>query len=146
MLKYTKERVLTNLNDIDAVIEMDTPATASFGHNGMFTLSEAFLSHNNDSREPIFSGIEATQTSGTYRLLFNEKNHEVVDKVLIDVDKKLDAIGNWNDASVHYRYITKDEIEASGKNYQAQGKSFWQEHYKLMSVTLPEVVDTNRFD
>jgi hypothetical protein len=98
MLKSTKQRFLTNLNDIYAVIEMETPATENFGHNGMFTLREAFLSYKDDSGEPIFSGIEVTQTSGTYRLIFNEKNHEAVDKILIDVDEKLDAIGNWNDA------------------------------------------------
>jgi hypothetical protein len=39
-----------------------------------------------------------------------------------------------------------DDVEVSGKNAQAQGKSFWQEHYKLMSGTIPEVVDTNMFD
>jgi hypothetical protein len=36
MLKSTKQRVLTNLNEIDAVIKMETPETATFGHNGMF--------------------------------------------------------------------------------------------------------------
>jgi hypothetical protein len=137
MLKYTKQRVLTNLNDIDAVIEMETPATANFGHIGIFTLREAFLSYKDDSREPIFSGIEATQTSSTYPLLFNEKNHEAEDKILIDVDKKIDAIGNWNDTSAHYRYITMDDVEVSGRNAQAQRKSFWQEHYKLMSDIIP---------
>jgi hypothetical protein len=65
MLKSTKQRVLTNLNDIDAVIEAETPATANFGHKGMFTLHKACLSYKDDSREPIFSGIDATQTSGT---------------------------------------------------------------------------------
>jgi hypothetical protein len=30
MLKSTKQRVLTNLNDIDAIIEMETPKTATF--------------------------------------------------------------------------------------------------------------------
>jgi hypothetical protein len=29
MLKSTKQRVLTNLNDIDAIIEMETPETAT---------------------------------------------------------------------------------------------------------------------
>jgi hypothetical protein len=128
MLKSTKQRVLTNLNDIDTVIEMETPATATFGHNGMFTLREAFLSYKDDSGEPIFSGIEATQTGGTYCLLFNENNHKAVDTILIDVDAKLDAIGNWNDASVNYRYIIMDDVEVSGQNAQAQGKSFWEEH------------------
>jgi hypothetical protein len=146
MLKSTKKRVLTNLNDIDAVIEMETPETATFGHNGMFTLRETFLSYKDDEGEPIFSAIEATQTSGTYRLLFNDNNHAAVDKILTDIDEKLKAIGNWDDASVHYRYITMDDVEVSGKNAQAQGKSFWQEHYKLMSGIIPEVVDTNMFD
>jgi hypothetical protein len=146
MLKSTKQRVLTNLNDINAVIKMETPDTAYFGHNGMFTLQEAFLSYKDDAGEPIFSAFEATQTSGTYRLLFNDNNHEAVDNILIDVNEKFDAIGNWNDASVHYRYITMNDVEVSGQNAQAQGKSFWQEHYKLMSGTIPEVVDTNKFD
>jgi hypothetical protein len=39
-----------------------------------------------------------------------------------------------------------DDVEVSGKNAQTQGTSFWQEHYKLMSRTIPEVVDTNMFD
>jgi hypothetical protein len=146
MLKLTKQRVLTNLNDIDAVIKMETPETATSGHNGMFTLREAFLSYKDDAREPIFSAIEAIQTSGIYRLLFNDNNHAAIDKILTDIDEKLEAIGNWDDASVHYRYITMDDVEVSGKNAHAQGKSFWQEHYKLTSGTILEVVDTNMFD
>jgi hypothetical protein len=66
--------------------------------------------------------------------------------ILTDIDEKLEAIGNWDDASVHCRYITMDDVEVSGKNAQAQGKSFWQEHYKLTSGTILEVVDTNMFD
>jgi hypothetical protein len=137
MLKSTKQRVLTNLNDIDTVIEMETPATANFGHTGLFRLREAFLSYKDDSREPIFSGIEAAQTGGTYRLLFDENNHKAVDTILIDIDAKLNAIENWNNASVHYRYIKMDDVEVSGQNAQAQGKSFWGEHFKLMSGTIP---------
>jgi hypothetical protein len=37
-------------------------------------------------------------------------------------------------------------MNISGKNAQAQGKSFLQEHYKLMSGTTRKLVDTNRFD
>jgi hypothetical protein len=98
-----------------------------------------------DAGEPIFSAIGATQTSGTYRLLFNDNNHEAIDKIMLDVDEKLEAIGNWDDALVHYRYITMDDVEVSGQNAQAQGKSFWQEHNKLMSGTIMDVVDTNKF-
>jgi hypothetical protein len=29
---------------------------------------------------------------------------------MIDIDEKLEAIGNWYDASVHYRYITIDDV------------------------------------
>jgi hypothetical protein len=39
-----------------------------------------------------------------------------------------------------------NDVEVSGQNNQAQGKSFWQEHYMLMSGMIPEVVDTNKFD
>jgi hypothetical protein len=63
-----------------------------------------------------------------------------VDTILVDIDE------NWNDAPVHYRYITVDDVEVSGQNAQAQGKSFWQDHNKLMKGTVPEVVHTHRFD
>jgi hypothetical protein len=66
--------------------------------------------------------------------------------ILTVIDEKLEAIGNWDDATVRYRYITMEDVEVSGKNAQAQGKSFWQEHYKLMSGTISEVVDTNMLD
>jgi hypothetical protein len=146
MLKSNKQRVLTNLNDIDAIVEMETPETAAFGHNGSFTLRGAFLSYKDDAGTSIFSAIEATQTGGTYRFLFNDNNRAAVDMILTDIDEKLEAIGNWDDATVHYRYITADDVEVSGKNAQAQAKLFWQEHYKLMSGTIPEVVDTQFFD
>jgi hypothetical protein len=51
MLKSTKQRVLTNFNDIDAIIEMETPETATFGHNEIFILREAFLSYKDDTGE-----------------------------------------------------------------------------------------------
>jgi hypothetical protein len=121
MLKSTKQRVLTNLSDIDAIIEMDTPETATFGHNGMFTLREAFLFHKDDAGEPMFSDIEATHTGGTYRLIFNDNNHAAVDMILADINDNLEAIGNWYDASVHYKYITMEDVEVSDKNAQAQG-------------------------
>jgi hypothetical protein len=124
MLKLTKQRVLTNLNDIDATIGMETPETATFGHNGLFTLREEFLSYKDDAGAPIFSAIEATQTGGTYRFLFNDNNHAAVDMILTDINENLEAIGNWDDAPVHCRYITMDDVEVSGKNAQAQGKSF----------------------
>jgi hypothetical protein len=146
MLKSTNQQVLTNLKNIDAIIEMEAPEKATFGHNGMFTVREAFLSYKDDAGEPILSDIEATQTGGTYLLLFNDNNHTAVDMILTDIDEKLKANENWDDASVHYRYITMEDVEVSVKNAQAQGKSFWQEHYKLMSGTITELVDTNMFD
>jgi hypothetical protein len=60
MLKSTKQRVLTNLNNIDAIIEMETPETATFGNNGLFTLREAFLSYKDDAGAPIRSATKAT--------------------------------------------------------------------------------------
>jgi hypothetical protein len=92
MLKSTKQRVLTNLNDIDAIIEMETPETATFGHNSSFNLREAFLSYKDDAGASIFSAIDATQTGGTYRLLFNGNNRAAVDMIRTDIDEKLEAI------------------------------------------------------
>jgi hypothetical protein len=103
ILKSTKQQVLTNLNVIDAIIEMETPETATFGHNGSFTLREAFLSYKDNAGASIFSAIEATQTGGTYRFLFNDNNRAAVDMILTEIDEKLEAIGNRDDAIFHYR-------------------------------------------
>jgi hypothetical protein len=81
----------------------------------MFTLRYAFLSYTDSSGEPVFSGIQATHTGGSYRLLFNEENSGMVDSILMDVDDKLNSIGNWEDGSVHYRYITLDDVEVTGQ-------------------------------
>jgi hypothetical protein len=90
------------------VIDMEILDTANFGEIGMFMLREEFLSYTDSSGDPVFSSIEATQTVGPYRLLFNEENSEMVDSILTDLDDKLNSIGNWEDGSVHYRYITLD--------------------------------------
>jgi hypothetical protein len=101
---------------------------ATFGNTGSFTLREAFLSYKDDAGASIFSAIEATQTGGTYRFLFNDNNLASVDMILTDIDEKLEAIRNWDGATVQYRYITTDDVEVTGKNAQAQGKYFLQEH------------------
>jgi hypothetical protein len=111
----------------------------------MFTLREAFLSYTDPSSEPIFTGIEAAQTEGMYHLLFNNKNGDLVDKIMLDIDAKLDSIGNWDDSQVHYRYITLDDVEVAGHKEQGQRKSFWQDHYKLMCGSIPDIVHTNTF-
>jgi hypothetical protein len=94
MLKTTKKRVVTHLNDIDMVIDMEISDTANFGEIGMFVLQEAFLSYTDSSGDPIFSDIEATQASAAYSLLFNKENSELVDSILADVDAKPNAIVN----------------------------------------------------
>jgi hypothetical protein len=39
--------------------------------------------------------------------------------ILADIDEKLEAIRNWVDATVHFIYITTDDVEVSGKKAQA---------------------------
>jgi hypothetical protein len=95
------------------------------------------LYYTDSSDDPIFSGIEATQVGGSYGLLFNEENSEMVDSILTDVDDKLNSIGNWEDDPVHYIYITLDDVEVAGQNRQGQGKPFWQYHYMLTCGSIP---------
>jgi hypothetical protein len=70
----------------------------------------------------------------------------MVDSLLTDVDDKLNSIVNWEDGSVHYIYITVDDVKVAGQKGQGQGKSFWQDHYKLMCGSIPEVVHTQKFN
>jgi hypothetical protein len=56
-LKSTKQRVLTNLNDIYAIIDTETPETGTFGNNGSFTLREVFMSYKDNTGASIFSAI-----------------------------------------------------------------------------------------
>jgi hypothetical protein len=104
------------MNDISAIIKMETPETATVGHSGSFTLRKAFLSYKDDAGASNLNTIEAIQTGGTYRFIFNDNNCTAFDMILTDIDEKLEAIGNWDDATVHYKYITTDDDEVSGNN------------------------------
>jgi hypothetical protein len=43
--------------------------------------------------------------------------------ILTDIDEKLEAIGSWYDAPVHYRYITTDDVEVSGTLRHKENRS-----------------------
>jgi hypothetical protein len=43
---------------------------------------------------------------------------------MLDIDAKLDSIGNCDDSPVNYRYITFDDVEVAGYKEQGQAKSF----------------------
>jgi hypothetical protein len=103
-------------------------------------LQEVSLCYTNSSGDPVFSIIKATHTGGSYRLLFNEDNSEIVNSILTDVDEKLNSISNWEDGQVHCIYITLDDVEVAGQKGQGQGNTF------LMCGSIPEVVHKNTFD
>jgi hypothetical protein len=67
------------------------------------TLREMFMKHFNTRGDELFYSMENTNTSGVYRLLFDEKKVAQVDTLLATIDKSLDALGDWDNADAHLR-------------------------------------------
>jgi hypothetical protein len=137
ILKETKQRILQNLKYINEVVEMPLSKDISFSTDGAFMIREAFTCYKDKQGGPLFTANESTQTGGSYRFLFNEKDAVEVDKALLGIDAKLESIGSWNESNIHNRYITDDEVTVTGIHHKSQSSDFWQNHYKNMYGSIP---------
>jgi hypothetical protein len=63
----------------------------------------------------LIDAIEKTNTGGMYIFLFHDKNTELIDNMLNNLDATLDDIGTWGECDVHYRYMTAYPIGVVGR-------------------------------
>jgi hypothetical protein len=101
-LRSTKQRIVQNLNDIDCPIDIISDSGEEIDA-ATITLRDVFYQYKDSEGKQLIDAIENTNTGGTYRFLFHEKNTESIDNMLNNLDATLDEIGAWGECDVHYR-------------------------------------------
>jgi hypothetical protein len=79
------------------------------------SLCDEFYQYKDREGKKMIKAIEKTNTGGTYRFLFHEKNTESIDNMRNNLDAALDEIGAWGECDVHYRYMTAYPIGVVGR-------------------------------
>jgi hypothetical protein len=102
-LQSTKQRIVLNLNDIDDEINFETNDDVNMEGSGT-TIREMLMKHLDSKGNDLFHSMEHTNSSDVYRLLFDETNTEQVGTLLGTIDESLDAMGDWDNADLHYRF------------------------------------------
>jgi hypothetical protein len=91
----------------------------------------------------LIDAIEKTNTGGTYRFLFHEKNIELINNMLNNLDATLDEIGVWGECDVHYRYMTAYPIIVVGRVANYTPTAFWTTYLSSFKINgIPTEIDT----
>jgi hypothetical protein len=112
-LQTTKQRIVTNHNDIDEEIDLEVNDDIDMERAGT-TIREMFMKHLDNKGNALFHSMEHTNTYGVYRLLFDKTNTEQVDTMLTTIDESLNALGNWDNADTHLRYHSNEKVNIVG--------------------------------
>jgi hypothetical protein len=75
------------------------------------TIRELFIKHLDNKGNALLHSMEHTNTSGVYRLLFDETNTSQVDMRLATIDDSLDALRGWDNPDAHFRYHRNKKSE-----------------------------------
>jgi hypothetical protein len=74
-LQTTKKRIVCNLNDIDAEINLETHDDVNMKGSGN-TIREMFMKNLDNKGNAYLHSMEHTNNSDVYQLLFDESNTE----------------------------------------------------------------------
>jgi hypothetical protein len=89
-----------------------------------------FTKHLYNKGNALFHIMEHTNTSGVYRLLFDETNTEQVDTLLTAIYESLNALGNWDNADAHFRYHSNEKVNiVVGIQPRGKQSDFWKKHF-----------------
>jgi hypothetical protein len=103
-----------------------------------------FMKHLENKGNALFHSMENTNTYGVYRLLFDKTNMEQVDTLLANIDKSLDALGDWDNAYAHFRYKINEKVNIVGIQPRGKQSNFWKKHFAgFAKTTIPTVIDTS---
>jgi hypothetical protein len=107
------------------------------------TIRETFMKHLENKGNALFHIMEHTNTSGIYRLLFDETNTDQADTLLATIDGSLDALGDWDNAGAHFRYQNNEKMNIIGIQPRGKQSVFWKKHFEgFIKTTLPTVINT----
>jgi hypothetical protein len=143
-LQTTKEKIVRNLNDIDDETYLEVNDDVEMEGAGT-TIREMFMKHLDNKGNALFHGMEPTNTSGVYRLLFDETNTEQVDTLLTAIYESLNALGNWDNADAHFRYHSNEKVNiVVGIQPRGKQSDFWKKNFSgFVKTTIPTVIDTS---
>jgi hypothetical protein len=127
-LQTTKQRIVRNLNDIDAEINFETHDDVNMEGSGT-TIREMFMKQLDTKGNAWFHSMEHTNNSDVYRLFFYESNTEQVDTLLGTIDESLDAMGDRDNADYHYRYYSHEKLNIVGIQPRGEQSDFWKKHF-----------------
>jgi hypothetical protein len=143
-LQTTKQRIVKNLNDIDEEIDLEVKYDVDMDGAGT-TIREVFIKHPDNKSNALFDSMEHTNTSGVYRILFDETNTAQVDTLLATIDDSLNALGDWDNADAHFRNHSNKKVNIVVIQPQGEQSDFWKKHFAgFMKATLPTEIDTAR--
>jgi hypothetical protein len=141
-LKNTKQRIVRNLKNIDEEINLEVNSDVDMDGAGT-TIRETFMKHLDNRGNALFHSMEHTNTSGLYRLLFDETNAAQVDTLLATIDESLDALGNCDNADAHLRNHSNEKKKIVGIQPRGEHTDFWKKNFAgFVKATLPTDIDT----
>jgi hypothetical protein len=144
LLRSTKQCIVQNLNDIDCHIDKVT-GSAKDMDVATVTLLKIFYQYKDEYGGQLFDGIDKTNTGGTYRFIFHDRNTETVDNMLSNLDAILDAFGAWEDCDVHFIYMTARPIILVGRVAKYIPTAFWENHLSAFKANgIPAEIDTQK--
>jgi hypothetical protein len=126
-LRSTKQRIVQNLNDIDCPIDIVSGSGKELDA-ATISLRDVFYKYKDGEGKKLIDVVEKTNSGGTYRFLFHEKNIELINNMLNNLDATLDEIGAWGDCDVHYRYMNAYPISVLDRLARATTTAFWTNH------------------
>jgi hypothetical protein len=141
-LQTTKQRSVRNLNDIDEEIDLEVNDDVDMDGSGTI-LREISMNHLYNKGNELYHSMEHTNTSGVYRLLFDETNTVQVDKLLATIDNSLDALGDPENANAHFRYHSYEKVNIIGIQPRGKHSEFWKKHFAgFVKTTIQTEIDT----
>jgi hypothetical protein len=126
-LRSTKQRIVQNLNDTDCPIDTVSGSGEELDA-ATISLHDVFYQYKDGEGKQLIDTIEKKNTGGAYRFLFHEKNIELNDNMLNNLNATLDEIGAWGECDVHYRYMNAYPIGAVGRQAKSNTTAFWTNH------------------
>jgi hypothetical protein len=141
-LRLTKQRIVQNLNHIDCPTIDIVSGSVEALDAATISLRDVFYQYKDGEGNRFIDAIEKTNTGGTYRFLFHEKNIELIDNMLNNLDATLDEICAWGECNVHYRYMTAYPIGEVGEVSKSTPTDFWTNNLSAFkSNGIPTEID-----
>jgi hypothetical protein len=108
------------------------------------TIREMFMKNLDNKGNDLFHSMEHTNNYDVYRLLFDEANTEQVVTLLGTIDESLDAMGDWDNADSHYRFLSHKKVNIVGIQPRGEQSYFWKKHFaRFVKNPIPSVIDTS---